>query len=164
MKAREIVVVAAIVVAIIAAVFLVQKVGKERRPKGKPVPAVVSEEDAAAALDISASEGRISLDDCALAFSTNPRPVVAFAITRFRVRAEVDGKPLDIRDGILSFKMKTPMGNHRYALKPTADGWYEARAVLPACPTGGKQWFGTFEGTVAGKPRKATFQFNVEPR
>ncbi len=88
-----------------------------------------------------------------IAVALDPSPPVSMTPFRVRVRAERDGAPLDLTHGRVSFEMTMPMGDHRYDLQGGADGWQTAEAVLPACASGGRRWFATIEGDVAGRPR-----------
>jgi len=63
----------------------------------------------------------------------------------------------------VSFTMTMPMGDHRYALVPAADGWHEAEAVLPLCPSGNRRWFGTLQWPAPGGARSARFAFDLAP-
>lgn len=66
-----------------------------------------------------------------LTLSVTPNPPVAMAKTRVRVRAESNGAPVAIENGRISFEMVMPMGDHRYTLLPSEEGWLEAAVVLP---------------------------------
>ena len=57
--------------------------------------------------------------------------------------------------------MAMPMGDHRHALVLAPDGWQEAEAVLPLCPSGNRRWFGRLDFTVAGQARSARFAFDL---
>lgn len=113
--------------------------------------------------DISVADGAVASSDLLLRFSVTPRPITAFAPTRFRVRAERGGKPVAIDNGEVSFTMSMTMGDHRYRLQPGADGWWEAEAVLPACASGHKRWYGDVTLAADGQPHAARFQFDLEP-
>ena len=113
--------------------------------------------------DVTLADQAVDLGDVRLLLSVAPRPILAFAKNRFRVRAESNGAPVAFEDGRLSFEMTMPMGDHRYRLIPGPEGWQEADVVLPLCGSGNRRWTTTFEGTVAGKARTARFQVDLMP-
>ncbi len=113
--------------------------------------------------DVTLADRAVDVGGVRLFLSVEPRPIFAFATNRFRVRAESAGAPVALEDGHLSFEMTMPMGDHRYRLVPGVDGWEEAEVVLPLCGSGNRRWFATFEGTVAGQPRRARFQLDLTP-
>ena len=113
--------------------------------------------------DVTLADQVVDLRDIRLFLSVAPRPILAFAKSRFRVRAESNGTPVALQDGHLSFEMSMPMGVHRYTLVPSAEGWQEAEVVLPVCGSGHRRWFATVEGTVAGQTRTARFQLDLSP-
>ena len=119
-------------------------------------------DDTAALPDATLADASVDLGDVRLVLSAD-RPVVAFAESRFRVRAEKDGSAVPIGDGHLSFEMAMPMGDHRYALVGDEDGWHVAEVVLPMCKSGNRTWFATLEGTVAGTPRTARWRVDLTP-
>ncbi len=110
--------------------------------------------------DVTLADASVDLGDVKIVLSAS-RPVVAFAKSRFRVRAEKDGAAVPIGDGHVSFRMTMPMGDHRYSLLGGQDGWHEAEAVLPLCKSGKRRWFATVEGSVDGKPRTALFRLDL---
>lgn len=112
--------------------------------------------------DVTLADGSVDLGDVRIVLSPG-RPIVAFAKSRFRVRAEKDGLAVPIGDGHISFQMTMPMGDHRYSLVGGEDGWHEAEVVLPLCKSGNRRWFATVEGTVSGKPRTALFRLDLTP-
>lgn len=112
--------------------------------------------------DATLADASLDLGDVRVVLSAD-RPVVAFAKSRFRVRAEKDGQAVPIGDGHLSFEMAMPMGDHRYALVGGEDGWQVAEVVLPMCKSGKRTWFATLEGNVAGQPRTAGFRIDLTP-
>lgn len=116
----------------------------------------------AALPDATLADATVDLGDVRIVLSAR-RPVVAFAKSRFLVRAEKDGLAVPIGDGHISFQMAMPMGDHRYELLGGEDGWHEAEVVLPLCKSGKRTWFATVEGSVAGKPRTARFQLDLTP-
>ncbi len=73
------------------------------------------------------------------------------------------GAPVALADAVVSFTMSMPMGDHRHALVPASDGWQEAEAVLPLCPSGKRRWFGRLDFTLGGRARSARFAFDVAP-
>jgi hypothetical protein len=125
-----------------------------------------SDSSAEAALpDITLADGTVDLGDVRVVLSVAPRPPVAFAKKRFRVRVTSGAAALPIEGGRISFEMRMPMGDHRYSLVAGADGWHEAEVVLPFCPSGNPRWYASVEGTVAGRPRLARFRIDLtKPR
>jgi hypothetical protein len=113
--------------------------------------------------DVTLQDAVAELDGVTLTLSVAPRPAVAFANHRWRVRAVTRGAAVPIDDGRLTFEMAMPMGDHRYRLVPAGDGWHEAEAVLPSCPSGKRRWFATFDGTIAGGERTARFRVDLAP-
>lgn len=139
------------------------------RGRAKPAPSAASPPASAAGAateaslpDVTLADASVDLGDVRLVLSTS-RPVVAFSRALFRARAESNGVPVALEGGRLSFEMTMPMGDHRHALVPGADGWQEAEVFLPLCRSGGKTWLATLEGTVAGRPRSARFRVDVTP-
>lgn len=118
--------------------------------------------DSASLPDVTLADASVDLGDVRLVLSAS-RPVVAFQKARFRARAEKDGAALSIGDGVLSFEMAMPMGDHRYTLLGGEDGWQEAEVVLPMCRSGKRTWYATLEGNVAGRPRTARFRLDLTP-
>ena len=118
--------------------------------------------DPATLPDATLADASVDLGDVRLVLSAD-RPVVAFAKSRFRVRAEKDGAAVPIGDGHLSFEMAMPMGDHRYSLVGGEDGWHVAEVVLPMCKSGRRTWFATLEGNVAGQPRTARWRIDLTP-
>lgn len=116
----------------------------------------------AALPDVTLADASVDLGDAKVVLSAD-RPVVAFAKSRFRVRAEKGGRAVPIGDGSLSFEMAMPMGDHRYALVGGEDGWHVAEVVLPMCGSGKRTWFATVEGNVGGGPRTARFRIDLTP-
>ena len=123
--------------------------------------------------DVTLADGVVDLVDIRVILSVTPRPPVAFAKKRFRVRVESafgksagdksPGAPVALEGGRISFEMAMPMGDHRYTLVPGDDGWQEAEVVLPFCPSGKRRWYGTVEGTVDGRPRVVGFKLDLTP-
>jgi hypothetical protein len=111
--------------------------------------------------DVSRADATLDLGDVRIAVSAGPRPLLAFARNRFRFRAEAGGAPVALADAVVSFTMSMPMGDHRHALVPAIDGWQEAEAVLPLCPSGKRRWFGRLDFTVGGRARSARFAFDL---
>ena len=131
--------------------------------RGRSAPSAPAGEAAAGLPDVTLADAAADLGDVRLLLAVAPRPVTAFAEHRWRVRAEAGGEAVPLADGRISFEMRMPMGDHRYALLPAAGGWAEAAVVLPRCPSGQVRWFATVEGTVAGAPRSARFQVDLAP-
>lgn len=129
---------------------------------GSPAAPAAAPDDPATLPDATLADASVDLGDVRLVLSAD-RPVVAFAESRFRVRAEKDGSAVPIGDGHLSFEMAMPMGDHRYALVGDEDGWHVAEVVLPMCKSGNRTWFATLEGTVAGTPRTARWRVDLTP-
>ncbi len=113
--------------------------------------------------DVTLADGTVDQGDVRLILAVTPRPILAFAKNRLRVRAESGGTPVALVDGRISFEMTMPMGDHRYTLVPAADGWQEAEVVLPLCASGNRTWFATLEGSVAGKPVSGRFRLDLTP-
>ena len=111
--------------------------------------------------DVSRADATLDLGDVRIAVSAGPRPLLAFARNRFRFRAEAGGAPVALADAVVSFTMSMPMGDHRHALVPASDGWQDAEAVLPLCPSGKRRWFGRLDFTLAGRARSARFAFDL---
>lgn len=128
-------------------------------PGSAPAAAPV---DPATLPDATLADASVDLGDVRVVLSAD-RPVVAFAKSRFRVRAEKDGAAVPIGDGHLSFEMAMPMGDHRYALVGGEDGWHVAEVLLPMCKSGKRTWFATLEGNVAGQARTARFRIDLTP-
>ena len=118
--------------------------------------------DLASLPDVTLADASVDLGDVRLVLSAG-RPIVAFSKVRFRARAEKDGLAVPIGDGVLSFEMTMPMGDHRYTLLGGEDGWQDAEVVLPMCRSGKRTWYATLEGNVAGKPRTARFRLDLTP-
>ena len=111
--------------------------------------------------DLTPGEATASAGDVRVTVSVSPHPPVAFEKNRFRVRAESAGGPAVLEDGRIFFEMTMPMGDHRYALVPGAEGWQEADVVLPMCGSGNPRWYATVEGTIAGEPRRVRFRLDL---
>lgn len=111
--------------------------------------------------DLSQSDATIDLGDLRILVSAGPRPLRAFSRNRFRFRAEAGGVPLTLADAAVSFTMTMPMGDHHYGLVMAADGWQEAEAVLPLCPSGKRRWFGRLDFRLAGQARSARFALDL---
>ena len=132
--------------------------GDDVRSPGPSGPTSPAE---AAMPDVTLADGVVDLGDVLVILSVTPRPPVAFARTRFRVRVESGGAPLALEGGRISFEMVMPMGDHRYTLVPGEDGWQEAEVVLPFCKSGNARWHAIVEGTVAGRPSVARFRLDL---
>jgi hypothetical protein len=111
--------------------------------------------------DVSRVDATLDLGDVRIVVSAGPRPLLAFARNRFRFRAEAGGAPVALADAVVSFTMAMPMGDHRHELVPASDGWQDAEAVLPLCPSGQRRWFGRLDFTLAGRARSARFAFDL---
>ena len=150
LRVAETVVGLAVVVAIAAAAVAVRQ--RQAARDGAP-PADVP--------DVSRADVTVDLGDIRILVSAGPRPLLAFARNRFRFRAEASGAPVALADAVVSFTMSMPMGDHRHALVPASDGWQEAEAVLPLCPSGKRRWFGRLDFTIGGRARSARFAFDL---
>jgi hypothetical protein len=113
--------------------------------------------------DVTGEDAALDLGDVRILVSAGPRPLLAFAPNRFRFRAESGGAPVALAGAVLSFTMAMPMGDHRHALVDAADGWQEAEAALPLCPSGKRRWLGTLDFTLGGRARTARFAFDLAP-
>ena len=129
---------------------------------GSPAAAAAAPVDPSTLPDATLADASVDLGDVRLVLSAD-RPVVAFAKSRFRVRAEKDGSAVPIGDGRLSFEMAMPMGDHHYSLVGGEDGWHVVEAVLPMCKSGKRTWFATLDGNVAGQPRTARWRIDLTP-
>jgi len=89
----------------------------------------VSDDDALQ--DATLADATVDAGDVRITLSLSPKPPVAFATMRVRVRAESGGSTVALEGGRVSFEMVMPMGDHRYALVPGEEGWQEAAVVLP---------------------------------
>ncbi|MBI5440882.1 MAG: hypothetical protein HY900_06700 [Deltaproteobacteria bacterium] len=134
-----------------------------RSPAGKAPARDVAINTAASVPDVTLADQGVDVGGVRFVLSLESRPILAFTKNRFRVRAELDGAPLDLLYSHLSFEMSMPMGDHRYRLVPGADGWQEAEVILPACGSGHRRWFAIVEGTAGGRRRSARFQFDLTP-
>jgi hypothetical protein len=149
--------------AVLGGVWWVRGRSGPAAPAGEGAPArrMIDPATEAALPDVTEADAAVDLGDVRLVLSVSPRPIVAFATNTYRVRAEAAGAPAALEGGRISFEMSMPMGDHRHALVPAADGWNEAQAALPLCGSGKRRWFATVEGTVAGKPRTALFRLDL---
>lgn len=128
--------------------------------EGSPAGSVASE----ALPDLSARPAVIDAGGgVRVTVAVDPSPPVAMATFRIRVRAERNGTPLDLQGGRVSFTMAMPMGDHRYGLRRTADGWQAADVVLPVCPSGGRRWFAAIDGDLEGRPRTLRARLDLAP-
>lgn len=112
--------------------------------------------------DVTRADGSVDAGGVRLVLSVT-RPVVAFEKATWRVRAEADGAPAEMKDGRISFEMSMPMGENRYTLVTADGGWQEAEVVLPMCGSGERTWFAIVDGTVGGKPVTARFRLDLAP-
>lgn len=111
--------------------------------------------------DATRSEAVLTAADVRIRVAIQPNPPVAFAKMRVRIRAERDGLALPLDNGTLDFDMAMPMGEHRYTMTASPDGWYEATVTLPECVTGDRRWYGTIAGVVAGQERRGRFRIDL---
>lgn len=161
MKNREVVIGIIVVALLVGAVLWLRACGDPRRD-ADPDAATGAIGATETLPDLTTGEIHVSAGDVRIVLSVTPHPPRVFEENRFRVRAEdVDGGMLTIDDARLSFEMAMPMGEHRYSLVPADGGSYEAAVVLPQCASGDRQWYGTFDGTVAGRPRSLRFVFDL---
>jgi hypothetical protein len=127
---------------------------------GRPPEAVAAAD--AALPDVTTADAFVETDGLRVTLSVAPRPPVAFATKRFRVRVtSAGGAPVVLDEGRISFEMVMPMGDHRYTLVPGDDGWLAADVVLPFCKSGNPRWYATVEGTAAGRPVTARFRLDL---
>lgn len=149
----------AVAAALAAAVLVVRErhAARDTSPQAAPGGA-----PAAGVPDVSRADATLDLGDVRIAVSAGPRPLLAFSRNRFRFRADSAGAPAALGGAVVSFTMAMPMGDHRHPLVPAPDGWHEAEAVLPLCPSGKRRWFGTLDVTLAGRARSARFAFDLQ--
>jgi len=147
--------------AVVAALAVAFVAVRERRTPGVSTPFAESAATAADVPDVTGSDATLDLGDVRVLVSAGPRPILAFARNRFRFRAERDGAPVALGDAVVSFTMTMPMGDHRHALAPATDGWHEAEAALPLCPSGARRWIGTVDFTLGGRARSARFAIEL---
>jgi hypothetical protein len=93
-------------------------------PAGDTAPArrTIDPATEAALPDVTEADAFVDLGDVRLVLSVSPRPIMAFATNTYRVKAEADGAAVPLEGGRISFEMSMPMGDHRHALLPAADG------------------------------------------
>ena len=125
--------------------------------------------------DITRGGCYVDAQDVRVFVSVTPQPPVAFSAFTIRVTAEalnpgIAEPPvwprmpsLPIDGSRISFAMSMPMGEHRYSLLKSDEGWYEASVVLPLCPSGDRRWIATIEGDVANRPRTARVALQLAP-
>ena len=113
--------------------------------------------------DVSRTAATVDDGGVRVTASLAPAPPAAFSMFRIRVQTRTAGGLTVLQGGRVSFEMRMPMGEHRYGLKPTSDGWQEADVMLPSCPSGQFRWYATIEGDVAGRPRKVRVRFDLAP-
>ena len=111
--------------------------------------------------DLTSGEATVNDGDVRVTVTVTPNPPVAFKENRFRVSVESADGPVALERPQISFEMVMPMGDHRYALVPTPDGWLEAAVVLPMCASGNPRWYATVEGMVAGEPHTARVRLDL---
>lgn len=111
--------------------------------------------------DITTADATETVGGVAVTLSVSPRPPIAFATKHFRVRVGSQGVPATLDEGRIVFEMDMPMGEHRYSLVASQDGWYTADVVLPFCASGNPRWYATVTGTVAGTPVTAKFRVDL---
>jgi len=119
--------------------------------------------------NLSADDARLEVGGATVLVQASDRPIRAFEknrlLFRFEGVGEKAGEPLAAEEAVVSFTMKMDMGKHRYTLVPAArEGWLQAEFVLPACPSGGRRWYGNLTFGVAGRELRTRFQFDLEPR
>ena len=165
MKFREILLGLVVLALLGGGVWWARGRGRAGKPAAGPaaLPPVHMNVNGAPAPDVTLADGSVGLGDVRVVLSVAPRPILAFAKNRFRVRVESGGAALPFDAGRISFEMTMPMGDHRYSLVPAADGWQEAEVVLPLCESGNRRWFATVDGAVAGRPLSARFQLDLAP-
>lgn len=114
--------------------------------------------------DVTRADAVVDTDNVRVTLSLSPRPLTGFKKFKTRVRLEarslLSGTPV-LQNPRISFEMAMPMGENRYTLKSTPDGWLEAEVLLPSCGSGDPQWFAIVEGTRDGKPLTVRFKFDL---
>ena len=165
MKLRETLLGLVVLALLLGGVWWVRGRSHAGKPPAGPTPArrtgaVVT---ATQTPDVTLADQAADAGGVRISLSIEPRPILAFAKIRFRVRAESGGAPLELAYSHLIFEMTMPMGDHSYRLVPVADGWQEAEVVLPLCQSGSRRWFATVQGTAGGRRRSARFQFDLTP-
>ena len=106
-------------------------------PEGQSTPASAAQGAAATVArdetlpDVTLTAGTAEVGAVRITLLLSPNPPVAFASFRAQVRTEVNGAPVALEGGRVSFEMAMPMGDHRYTLVPGEEGWQEAAVVLP---------------------------------
>ena len=118
--------------------------------------------------DLSLADARLEVGDVAVQVEVPARPIVAFEpnllLFHFVEAGAPDGDVVAVEEPAVSFTMKMDMGKNRYALVPAArPGWLQAEFVLPACPSGGRRWYGILTFRAGGREREARFQFGLVP-
>ena len=118
--------------------------------------------------NLSVADARLETDDVSVQVEAMARPILAFRQNRLLFRFEgignAAGQLVSVQAPTLSFAMEMDMGKHRYALVPAArEGWLQADVVLPACPSGGRRWYGDLSFRAGGRQLRTRFQFDLEP-
>lgn len=159
-----------VAIAMVAAVYLTR--GRDALAPGTVGSAGADTALAASGSDVpdaSANDVRLLVGGVAVLVEAPTRPITAFGENRLLFRFEgVKGQAghlLEVGEATLSFTMKMDMGKHRYALVPaTREGWLQADFVLPACPSGGRRWYGILTFASDGQKLETRFQFDLAPR
>lgn len=119
--------------------------------------------------NLSVDDARLEIGSAVVLVRAPARPILAFERNRLLFRFEgvgaEAGQPASVESAAVSFTMRMDMGKHRYALVPTSpEGWLQAEFVLPACPSGGRRWYGILTFELAGRKLETRFAFDLEPR
>ena len=115
-------------------------------------------------LDVTASDGTVRLGDLAVVVSAPQRPLRAMTPFRLDVRFLRGGTPVAVEGGRIAFTMRMDMGPNDYRLIPAGTpGSYRIDATLPACPSGGRRWFGDLQAQIGGAPIRVPIQLDLAP-
>jgi hypothetical protein len=96
-------------------------------------------------------------------FDINPKPVSPMKELIFSVTLAEKGSPVTDASVIVELTMPGMyMGINSPALVHTADGRYEGKGVIQACPHGGKIWMAEVKLTRHNKTVSVSFIFEVE--
>jgi len=151
-----------VVAAIVAAVYFSGQAGcpfaRQCAVDGAP--------DTAPLPNLSQADVQLAGDDVVVRVEAPSRPILAFEenLLLFHFADTQTGADAVVTEASISFTMKMEMGKNKYLLVPAdRPGWLQARFVLPACPSGGRRWFGIVRFQVDGREQQERFQFDLEP-
>ncbi len=124
-------------------------------------------------IDVDVSSGadkllfkkRIFVDkkDIDVVFDIKPKPVSPMKELVFSVTVTEKGSPVTDASVIVDLTMPGMyMGTNRPALIHTANGKYEGRGIIQACPHGGKTWRAEVKITRHNRTYSESFTFEVE--